>query len=298
VSPHDSTRRGRLQGKVAIVTGAARGVGRSVALAFAREGAIVVAADAGVNLDGTAPSRSPVEALVAELARSGLEAHASFTDVTDRGQVQAVVDDTLNAYGRLDILVNAAAVMRHGSILDASAADWDAQILVNATGTFNTTQAAAAHWKHAGSGGRLINFGSDAGLFGVESEVAYAASKAAVIALTLSCAETMKDHGVTCNIVHPQAATRLTASIPVERLPDSKRWATGEFDPDHVPPALVYMASDAGRWINGCVLATFGYEVHLYRLAERARSIYSVGPWDQSVLDERLEEAFAPMVRR
>lgn len=292
------TNEDRLRGKVAIVTGAARGVGRSVARAFAREGATVVIADAGVKLDGTGPDRSPVEAAAADLVDAGLTAHPSFTDVTDLDQVQSLVDDTLARFGSLDILVNAAAVMRHGSILEASAADWDAQLRVNATGVFNTSRAAAAHWKGTGAGGRLINFGSDAGLFGVESEVAYAASKAAVIALTLSCAQTLRPYGVTSNVVHPQAATRLTASIPAEDLPDSGRWATGEFNPDHVPPALVYLASDAGHWINGCVLATFGYEVHLYRLAERARSIYSVGPWTQAILDQRIEEAFGAVVRR
>lgn len=294
----DSSPVGRLHGKVAIVTGAARGVGRAVAGAFAREGAIVVAADAGVNLDGSSPSRAPVETTVAELVASGHKAHASFTDVTDRHQVTSMLDDALTRFGRMDILVNAAAVMRHGSILDASVEGWEAQMRVNATGTFNTSQAAAVHWKNAGGGGRLINFGSDAGLYGVESEVAYAASKAAVIAMTLSCAQTLRAYGVTSNVVHPQAATRLTATIPVEDLPDSARWATGEFDPDHVPPALVYLASDAGHWINGCVLATFGYEVHLYRLAERGRSIYSVGPWDQALLDRLIEEAFAPAVRK
>ena len=143
----------------------------------------------------------------------------------------------------------------------------------------------------------MINFGSDAGLFGVESEVAYAASKAAVIALTLSSAQALRTFGVTCNVVHPQAATRLTASIPTHQLPDSERWSGGEFDPDHVPPALIYLASDVGGWVNGCVLATFGHEVHLYRMAERARSIYSDGPWIQAVLDRRFEEAFSSFIR-
>ena len=284
---------GRLENKVAIVTGGARGVGRSVARAFAREGAIVVIADAGVELDGTHPAKGPLEATVAELSAEGYSAHASHTDVTNLSQVEDLVGSTIERFGRLDILVNAAAVMRHGSIAEASWEDWDVQMRVNAGGTFNTTRLAAAHWKRAGTGGRLINFGSDAGLFGVDAEVAYSASKAAVIALTLSCAQTLKPYGVTCNVVHPQAATRLTASIPTEELPDSERWASGEFNPDHVPPALVYLASDAGGHINGCVLAAFGYEVHLYRLAERAHSIYNEGPWNQEVLERRFREELA-----
>jgi NAD(P)-dependent dehydrogenase (short-subunit alcohol dehydrogenase family) len=286
----------RLERKVAVVTGGARGVGRSVAKAFAREGATVVIADAGVQLDGTQPAKAPLESTVDELVQSGLKVHASFTDVKDPGQVAALVDGTVERFGRLDILVNAAAVMRHGSVTETSSHDWNAQMTVNAGGTFNTTRAAALHWTRSGTGGRLINFGSDAGLFGVGSEVAYSASKAAVIALTLSCAQSLGPLGVTCNVVHPQAATRLTASLPSEQLPNSERWATGEFDPDHVPPALIYIASDEGSWINGCVLATFGYEVHLYRLAERAHSIYSDGPWDQRALERRLKEEFSSAV--
>jgi NAD(P)-dependent dehydrogenase (short-subunit alcohol dehydrogenase family) len=289
---------GRLQDKVAIVTGGARGVGRSVARAFAREGATVVIADAGVELDGNRPAKGPLDATVAELSAGGYRAHASFTDVTDQDQVAALITGTVERLGRLDILVNAAAVMRHGSIAEASAEDWDVQMRVNAGGTFNTSRAAAAHWMRARTGGRLINFGSDAGLFGVKSEVAYSASKAAVIAMTLSSAQALSTYRVTCNVVHPQAATRLTASIPTDQLPDSQRWAGGEFDPDHVPPALVYLASDAGGWVNRCVLATFGFEVHLYRLAERARSIYNDGPWDQSVLDRRFKEGFSSFVTR
>lgn len=287
---------GRLTGKVAIVTGGARGVGRSVAKAFAREGATVVIADAGVELDGTRPARAPLDSVVAELVASGHRAHASFTDVTDRDQVEALVNDTVERFDRMDILVNAAAVMRHGSITEVSSEDWDVQMRINAGGTFNTSRSAAVHWMRAKTGGRLINFGSDAGLFGVESEVAYSASKAAVIALTLSSAQTLRSFGVTCNVVHPQALTRLTASIPVAQLPDSERWSSGEFDPDHVPPALVYLASDAGGWINGCVLATFGFEVHLYRLAKRAGSIYSEGPWNQAALERRFHEEFSPLI--
>lgn len=286
----------RLKDKVAIVTGGARGVGRAVARAFAREGATVVIADHGVELDGTKPASAPLDLTVAEIVASGGRAHASFTDVAVEDQAEALISGTIDRFGQLDVLVNAAAVMRHGAINETPRADWDMQMRVNVGGAFNTTRMAAAHWIRAGTGGRLLNFGSDAGLYGVGGEVAYSASKAAVISLTLSCAQTLGAYGVTSNVIHPQAATRLTASIPRDQLPDSDRWAGDEFDPDHVPPALIYLASDAGGWINGCIVAAFGYEVHLYRLAERAASIYSEGPWDQHSLERSIREEFGPIL--
>jgi NAD(P)-dependent dehydrogenase (short-subunit alcohol dehydrogenase family) len=289
---------GRLKDKVAIVSGGARGVGRAVARAFAREGATVVIADYGVELDGTRPASEPLERTVAEIVASGGHAHASFTDVAAEDQVDTLISGTIDRFGRLDVLVNAAAVMRHGAISETSRADWNMQMRVNVGGTFNTTRLAAVHWMRAGTGGRLLNFGSDAGLYGVGAELAYSASNAAVISLTLSCAQTLNAFGVTCNVIHPQAATRLTADIPRDQLPDSDRWAGDEFDPDHVPPALVYLASDAGGWINGCIVAAFGYEVHLYRLAGRAASIYSEGPWDQQVLARRIREEFGPILAK
>jgi NAD(P)-dependent dehydrogenase (short-subunit alcohol dehydrogenase family) len=285
-----------LNGKVAVVTGGAGGVGRAVTEAFVREGASVVVADVGADLDGTGRSRQPLDEAVAALQGHAGSAHPSLTDVSDREQAAELIEGCVAKFGRLDILVNCAAILRHGSIHDTEASAWMQVLQVNLSGTFNTTALAAKHWIETGAGGRLINFGSDAGLIGVANEVAYSVSKAGVINLTLCCAETLKPHRVTCNIVHPQAATRLTASIPREELPDAERWETNEFAPEHVAPAVVYLASDQGCWITGCVLAAFGYEAHLYRLAERQRSIYSPGPWDSAVLGRRMREAFGQLV--
>jgi NAD(P)-dependent dehydrogenase (short-subunit alcohol dehydrogenase family) len=153
----------------------------------------------------------------------------------------------------------------------------------------------AAHWAASeGTNRRLINFSSDSGLYGEGSYTAYAVAKAGVVALTLSCAETLRGHGATANVFIPQAATRMTASIPLEELPDSERWPTGEFDPAHVPPALLYRASGEASWGTGEIVGGWGYEVHLYSKPRRERSLFSPGPWDLDVLFDRFRQAFGP----
>jgi len=284
----------RLAGKIAAVTGGGRGVGREVALAFAREGAVVVVADLGVELDGTGGSPLPAEEVATQIRAAGGEARAHAVDVGDPDEAESLVRNAVDELGRLDILVNAAGILRQGTIFEQTREDWEATLRVHLDGTFNTTRAAAAHWRESGRGGRLINAGSDAGLYGVEDSVAYAAAKAGVSVLTLSCAETLRPYGVTANVFHPQAATRMTGSIPRDRLPEPERWETDEFDPAHVPPALVYLASDEAGWITGCVLAGFGYEVHLYSLPRRVRSLYSPGPWELDVLFDRFRQVFEP----
>jgi NAD(P)-dependent dehydrogenase (short-subunit alcohol dehydrogenase family) len=284
---------GKLEGKIAIVTGGGRGLGRAVAHAFSRQGAAIVVADYGVTLDGSGSSSEPAEEAAAEIRAAGGTAQASMADVGDPDQARELVDGTIERFGKLDILVNAAGILGHGGILDVTDRGWRAVLRVNLSGTFNTTRAAAAHWQSTRSGGRLINFGSDAGFYGVPDEIAYATSKAGIEAFTLSCAAALGDLGVTCNVVHPQALTRLTGSIPIEKRPDPQRWLTSEFDPANVAPALIYLASDEGGWITGRTLACFGYEIHLYSAPARVRSLYSPGPWDIDLLFERFRPSFA-----
>jgi NAD(P)-dependent dehydrogenase (short-subunit alcohol dehydrogenase family) len=138
----------------------------------------------------------------------------------------------------------------------------------------------------------MVNIGSDSGIYGEPDFVCYAAAKAAVAGLTASCDRDMTAAGATCNLYLPQALTRMTESIPPDELPDGDRWAAGEFSPANVMPALLYLLSERGGWINGRVIAGFGFEVHLYSQPERIRSIYSTGPWDAELLDMRARAAF------
>ncbi len=281
---------GRLNGKIAIVTGGGRGIGQAVAKAFSQQGATVVVADSGVSLNGTGSSSGPANETVTEILAAGGSAQDSFTDVGDSEQARRLIEGTVERLGRLDILVNAAGILGHGGIAEVTEQDFDQVIRVNLKGTFNTTRYAAHHWRAAQAGGRLINFGSDAGFYGVKNEIAYSTSKAGIEAFTLCCAASLKDAGVTCNVVHPQAATRLTGSIPIEERPDPERWRTNEFDAANVTPGLIYLASDEGAWITGRTLACFGYEIHLYSTAGRVRSFYSPGPWDLDVLFDRFRQ--------
>jgi NAD(P)-dependent dehydrogenase (short-subunit alcohol dehydrogenase family) len=283
---------GRLNGKIAIVTGGGRGIGQAVAKAFSRQGATVVVADYGVGLDGTGSSNGPAQETVDEIQAAGGSAQVSVTDVGDAEQARKLIQQTVERFGRLDILVNAAGILGHGGIADVTEQDFDQVMRVNLKGTFNTTRYAARHWRAVQAGGRLINVGSDAGFYGVPEEIAYATSKAGLEAFTLSCAGSLRDVGVTCNVVHPQALTRLTGSIPIEQRPDPERWLTDEFNPAKVAPGLIYLASDEGAWITGRTLACFGYEIHLYSTPARVRSLFSPGPWDLDVLFDRFRPVF------
>jgi len=289
--------RARLAGKVAIVTGGARGIGREVARAFAHEGAQVMIADLGSALDGRGSDAGVVEETAAEIRAAGGSCRAVAADVADPEQADALVTETLARFGKVDVLVNAAGIIRAGSILDLSLDDWDSTLRVHLGGTLNTSRSVANHWASVeATGRRLINFSSDAGLYGEGSYTAYAVAKAGIVALTLSCAETLGTVGATANVFIPQAATRMTASIPIDELPDSDRWRTGEFDAANVPPALVYLASDAANWISGQIVGGWGYEIHLYSKPERARSLYSPGPWDTDTLFGRFQQALGPDV--
>jgi NAD(P)-dependent dehydrogenase (short-subunit alcohol dehydrogenase family) len=274
---------GRLDGRVAIVTGAGRGIGRSVALLLASEGAAVVVNDLGVALDGSGRSAGPADDTVGDITAAGGKAVASGADISDFGAAEGLVSTAIEEFGRLDVLVNVAGILRDRMIFNLTEPEWDDDIRVHLKGTFNTSRFASAHWRSLrdeSAQNRIINFTSVSGLHGAPGQPNYAAAKMGIVGLTYSSARALAKYGVTVNAVSPGAATRMTGSVPTER----RRSATADD------------ASERSGWITGRIIHSSGYEVSLYSNPEPVSRIIGTGPWDADQLGEQVERAFGPLL--
>jgi NAD(P)-dependent dehydrogenase (short-subunit alcohol dehydrogenase family) len=289
---------GLLDGRVAIVTGAGRGIGRSVALLLAGQGASVVVNDLGAALDGSGSDASPAQQVAAEIGEAN--AIASVADVADHDAAENLVAAAIEKFGRLDVLVNVAGILRDRMVFSMSEPEWDDVIRVHLKGTFNTTKFAAAHWRSLrteSAQNRIINFTSVSGLHGAPGQSNYAAAKMGIVGFTYSCANALVKYGVTANVVSPGAATRMTESVPAERrrsvtAPDAER------SPDNVAPVVAYLASEQSGWINGQIVSARGYEVALYNSPEPVIRIIGTGPWDLDTLAGQVERCFGPALGR
>jgi NAD(P)-dependent dehydrogenase (short-subunit alcohol dehydrogenase family) len=287
---------GRLDGRVAIVTGAGRGIGRSVALLLAAEGASVVVNDIGAALDGSGGDAGPAQQVAAEIADAGSKAVASLADVSDHGAAEGLIATAVEQFGRLDVLVNVAGILRDRMVFTMSEQEWDDVIRVHLKGTFNTTKFAAAHWRSVrdeSAQNRIINFTSVSGLHGAPGQPNYAAAKMGIVGLTYSCANALGRYGVTANAISPGAATRMTESVPTER----RRAVTAtdaERSPDNIAPVVAYLASEQSGWINGQIVSSRGYEVALYNIPQPVITIAGTGPWDVDALAGQMERSFGP----
>ena len=246
---------GICDGRVVVITGAGRGLGRSHALAFAREGAKVVVNDLGGAPDGTGASAGPAHDVVDEIRAMGGEAIANADDVGDFEAAAGIITTALDTFGRLDVVVNNAGILRDRMFVNIVPDEWDATIRVHLRGHFCVGRHAAAYWRDRAKAGepvdaRLINTSSGAGLMGSVGQTAYAAAKAGIAAMTIVQAVELGRYGVTVNGLAPSARTRLTEGVFVDMMKE----VDGGFDamdPDNISPLVVWLGSPESRDVTG-----------------------------------------------
>jgi len=282
-----------LSGKVAIVTGAGRGIGRSHALALARAGATVVVNDLGAGLAGEGSDPGPAEQVVEEIRAAGGEASTNGENIADFAGAERLVQQAIDEHDRLDILVNNAGILRDRMLVNMTEDEWDSVVAVHLKGHFAPTRHAAAHWRERSKAGeevhgRVVNTSSPSGVFGNVGQANYGAAKAGIVGFTLIAAQELARYGVTVNAIAPNARTRMTeaafGSIPA---PDS---GFDPADPGNNSPIVVALCADAAQGITGQVFHIFGGAGNMLQSWSPGELFARDGGWDA---EELLEEVLA-----
>jgi len=272
-----------LEGKVAIITGGAGGMGSWISKTYAEQGARVVVADTGADVEGRMgvdPTR--VNALVEEITAAGGEAIPFIGDIAEMEVAEELMRATLDAYGELDILVCAQGILRERMVFNMTEDDWDGVIKAHLKGCFTVTRLAAIIWRQQReTNGRIIYFTSDAGISGGPGQSNYSAAQAGKIGLMRSNARALSRYGVTSNCIAPLASTRMTDRGRGADSSESASAAGSARDPRNVAPLLVWLASDEGGVANGRIFGVSGHRISLYEEPVRERFLYSEQPlWD------------------
>ena len=277
---------GAVEGKVAVVTGAGRGIGREEALLFVREGAKVVVND--IDADAA-------EEVVRELVEAGGEALADTGDVSDAARAQSLVDAAIATWGRLDIVVNNAGITRDRMVYNLSEEEWDVVLKVNLRAPFLVTRAAARHWRERAKAGEsvrgsLVNTSSTSGLLGNVGQTNYGAAKAGIAAFTQIVAMELSRIGVNANAIAPGARTRLTEQAYGNPRPS--RDGFDPLEPANIAPLVIFLASDAAAHISGQVFRVHGGHIELYEGWHPVAEMDKNARWEPGELAERIASLF------
>lgn len=269
----------RLKGKVAVVTGAGRGIGRGEALALASEGAKVVVNDLGGAVDGTGAATSPADEVVAEIKKMGGEAVANHESVTTMQGGENIIKTAVDTFGQLDILVNNAGILRDKMVFNMTEEEWDLVMKVHLYGHFFTTKHACILFRQQRSG-RIINTSSVAGLGATVGQPNYGAAKEGIVGFTRQVAMAMGRYGVTCNAIRPNAGTRLTLSDEMRRVwPQAAIEALEQMRPEDIAPLVVWLASDDAANVNGRTFFVQTGKAALYSEPVEEKALVKVGGW-------------------
>ena len=297
---------GMLDGKVALITGAGRGIGRGEALALAAQGAKVIVNDFGGTWNGEGSDDRPAAEVVEEIRAAGGQAEANFASVTDPAGAEAMVAQAVDTYGRLDILVNNAGILRDGMVFSIEPDEWFSVVQMHLMGHFLPTRAAAKHWREQGKAGdvsqrTIVNTTSESGLFGNAAQSNYDAAKMGIVGFTIAVARETAKYGVTVNAIAPRARTRLTMGT-FEGGGREKEFAVAEdkfdaMDPDNIAPFVVYLCTDAAKDVTAQTFIVCGGAVAHVKMPQVSDILFKEGKWTVDELIARSEELFKNLGR-
>jgi NAD(P)-dependent dehydrogenase (short-subunit alcohol dehydrogenase family) len=287
---------GICDGRVVVITGAGTGIGKEHAIAFAREGADVVVNDLGGEVDGSGASIGPASEVADEIRSLGRQAIVNGDDVADEAGAQRLLESAIDTFGRIDVLVNNAGILRDRMLINMSYEEWDAVVRVHLRGTFGPMRLAAQHWRERSKSGeavdaRIINTTSSSGIYGNIGQVNYGAAKAGIAALTVIASQELVRYGVTVNAIAPAALTRMTASLRPREAPEP-----GAFDPGapaNIAPLVVWLGSTRSAGVTGRVFNVRGGRISVAEGWHAGPMIEQDGPWEPAQFDEVIPDLVA-----
>jgi NAD(P)-dependent dehydrogenase (short-subunit alcohol dehydrogenase family) len=285
---------GMVAGKVAIVTGAGRGIGRGIALLMAKEGARVVVCDIGASLEGAGTDASPAHDVVAEIKKAGGEAIASTLSIAEPKNADEIVKAALTAFGRVDILVNNAGILRDRIFHRMSWSDWSDVLAVHLNGSFNMSRACAVQFREQNSGA-FVHMTSTSALVGNFGQANYMAAKFGIVGLSRGIALDMQRFKVRSNCIAPFAWTRMIDSIPAETPEEKARVERfQQMTPEKIAPLTVYLGSDQSDGISGQIFGVRNNEIFLFSQPRPVRTLHRSDGWTPEKISQQLKGALGP----